>query len=538
MKLCKRLLSALCAAALLFSFSASAMAANQTEETEQTDPAGQADQTEQNSEEQRARQQYENLVAVADLIRQVGVESSPDDDPLARGLAALFEKDPTAYEALMSAMLGSYDRYTSYVPAGHYETSYPTSGSYVGVGVTLEQYGDDVRVAAVTEGGSAQKAGILPGDLIVSAGGKNTRGMTIEEVSSLLRGDEGTTVTVGVQRAGGGATFVLQRAAIAVSNFSSQVLEDGIYYMQWTRFAESSSYIQFVFAIQEMVEKQSKVLILDLRGNPGGEVDMALNALNRLIPDKGKSYFAVSSRQGAQKDIQVMESDGMGPRLNQILILTDGGSASASEIMISSLHDLGYAQTVGTTTYGKARGQYHLVFDDGSAVIITGLELIAPSTPDYDGVGLKPDHEVENQVQPHPAALCEKVPERVLNLTNWSEDTLKLNQALAALGLLDQDAKQDMHEFDQLTLEALNQFRGYAGLAPQNYLDAQTAALINQRLEQFKDQQTLADKQLDYALKLARTYLSQPLQYTVDEYGNFENIPLPAEEPPAEEPAA
>ena len=96
MKLCKRLLSALCAAALLFSFSASAMAANQTEETEQTDPAGQADQTEQNSEEQRARQQYENLVAVADLIRQVGVESSPDDDPLARGLAALFEMDPTA----------------------------------------------------------------------------------------------------------------------------------------------------------------------------------------------------------------------------------------------------------------------------------------------------------------------------------------------------------------------------------------------------------------------------------------------------------
>ena len=535
MKFYKRLLSALCAAALLVSLSASAAAANQPEETEQ---AGQTDQAQQNPEEQRARQQYENLVAVADLIRQVGVESSPDDDPLARGLAALFEKDPAAYEALMSAMLGSYDRYTSYVPAGHYETSYPTSGSYVGVGVTLEQYGDDVRVAAVTEGGGAQKAGVLPGDLIVSVEGRNTRGMSLDDVSSLLRGDEGSSVTVGVQRAGGGATFVIQRAAISVSNFSSRLMEEGIYYMQWTRFAESSSYIQFVFAIQEMVEEKSKVLILDLRGNPGGEVDMALNALNRLIPDKGKSYFAISSRQGSQKDIQVMESDGMGPRLNQIIILTDGGSASASEIMISSLHDLGYAQTVGTTTYGKARGQYHLVFDDGSAVVITGLELIAPSTPDYDGVGLKPDHEVENQAQPHPAALCEPVPQKVLNLTNWSEDALKLNRALAALGLLDESSKQDMHEFDQQTLDALNQFRGFAGLAPQQHLDAQTADLINQRLAQFKDQQTLADKQLDYALQLARTYLNQPLQYTVDEYGNFENIPLPAEEPPAEEPAA
>ncbi len=517
MKFCKHLLSVLCAATLLFSLPVPAFAA--AEQPEKT----------------AAEQQYENLMAVADLIRQVGTESSMDDDPLARGLIALFQQDPKAYESLMGSMLGSYDRYTSYVPAGSYETSYPTSGSYVGVGVTLEQYGQDVRVAAVTEGGSAQKAGVLPGDLIVSAGGKNTRGMSISEVSNLLRGEEGTTVTVGVQRPSGGATFVLQRAYIAVSNFSSQLLEDGIYYMQWTRFAESSSYIQFVFAIQEMVEKQCKVLILDLRGNPGGEVDMALNALNRLIPDKGKSYFAISSRQGNQKDIQVMESDGMGPRLNQIIILTDGGSASASEIMASSLHDLGYAQTVGETTYGKARGQYHLVFDDGSAVVITGLELIAPSTPDYDGVGLKPDHPVENQAQPHPASLCEKVPERVLNLTNWSEDTLKLNRALAALGLLDEGAKQDMHEFDQLTKDALNQFRGFHGLAPQNYLDEKTAALLNDRLAQFQGQQVLEDKQLAYALDLARTYLDQPLQYTVDEYGNFKNNPLPEEQQPEEE---
>lgn len=528
MKLCNRLLSALCAAALLFSLSAAAFAAGEDANGAEA------------GKEAAARQQYENLMAVADLIRQVGVESSPDDDPLARGLISLFQQNPEAYASLMGAMLGSYDRYTSYVPAGSYETSYPTSGSYVGIGVTLEQYGSDVRVAAVTEGGSAQKAGIRPGDIIVAAGGKDTRGMTISDVSALLRGEEGTSVTVSVQRSGGGATFVLQRAYIEVSNFSSRLLEDGIYYMQWTRFAESSSYIQFVFAIQEMVEKQCKVLVLDLRGNPGGEVDMALNALNRLIPDKGKSYFAISSRQGSQKDIQVMESDGLGPRLNQIIILTDGGSASASEIMISSLHDLGYAQTVGTTTYGKARGQYHLVFDDGSAVVITGLELIAPSTPDYDGIGLKPDHEVENQLLPHPASLCEKVPERVLNLTNWSEDTLKLNRALAALGLLKESDKKDMHEFDQLTKDALNEFRGFHGLAPQDYLDANTAALLNDRLAQFQGQQVAADQQLNEALKLARTYLSQPLQYTVDEFGNFKNLPLPGEQqaPETEQPAA
>ena len=159
---------------------------------------------------------------------------------------------------------------------------------------------------------------------------------------------------------------------------------------------------------------------------------------------------------------------------------------------------------MGTTTYGKARGQYHLVFDDGSAVVITGLELIAPSTPDYDGVGLAPDHEVENTVEPHPAAQCDKVPERFLNITNWSEDTYKLNCALVALGLLDESQKADMYEFDQLTADALNAFRGYRGIAPQNYLEA-------------------------------REYAKQPMKYTVDEYGNFTNLTQTEETPAPEE---
>ena len=479
-----------------------------------------------------AEEQYNNLMAIVDLIRQVAVDSSPSDDPLARGLKKLFENDPQAYEKLMGSMLGSYDRYSNYVPAGQYDVSYPSNASYVGVGVTLEQYGEDVRIAAVTPGGSAQEAGIQPGDILVSVGGVNTRGMKLEQVSPLLRGEQGTKVTVSIQRPTGGCTYVLERKYIDISNFSSRMLEDGIYYMKWTRFAETTSYLQFVFAIKDLVENQCGVLILDLRDNPGGEVNMALNALNRLIPDAGKNFFAISSRKGTDKNIEVYKSDGMGPRLNKIILLQNEGSASASEIVISSLCDLGYAESVGTTTYGKARGQYHLVFDDGSAVVITGLELIAPSTPDYDGVGLAPDHKVENAAEPHPAAQCSKVPERFLNITNWSEDTYKLNCALAAMGLLDEGQKADMYEFDQRTADALNAFRSYRGIAPQNYLDAQTAALINRQLTDMASQQVLADKQLQYALELAREYAKQPLQYTVDEFGNFKNL-TQAEEPAA-----
>lgn len=507
MKFCKkRLLSLVCALALLCSLALPALAYTPQE-------------------------QYDNLMAVIELIKQVGINSSTDDDPLQKGLLALFEKDPEAYDKLMDAMLGSYDRYSNFVPAGNYEVSYPSNGDYVGVGITLEQYGQEIRIADVTEGGSAAKAGVMAGDIITTIGGQSAYGMTITDASTLLRGEEGTKVTLGVRRSTGGYTFVLTRGTISISNFTSKSLEDGIYYMKWSRFAETTAYIQFVFSIQDLVENRAKVLILDLRGNPGGEVDMALNALNRLIPDADKTFFTITSRDGEDIVYQESHSEGMGPRMNKIIILADGASASASEIMISSLRDLGYAEVVGETTYGKARGQYHLVFDDGSAVVLTGLELVPPSKQDYDGVGLVPDYEVENTLAPHPASVCDKVPERFLNITNWSEDTAKLNRALIALELLDETAKQDLYEFDALTRDALNEFRGFNGLAPQDYLDVQTAQLLNARLAQFEGQQVAVDRQMEKALELAREYARQPLQYTVDEYGNFKNIAGSGQEP-------
>lgn len=512
MKLRKKLLGLLCALVLLCNMALPALAITPQE-------------------------QYENLMAIVDLIKKVGTDSSPEDDPLQKGLVALFGKDEKAYESLMTAMLGSYDRYTSFVPAGQYDTSYPTSSSYVGIGVTLEQYGQEIRIAAVTEGSSAHEAGIQIGDIITNIGPQSAYGMNIADASPLLRGAEGTSVTLGVRRGSQNYTYVLLRKQISISNFSSQLLEEGVYYMKWTRFAEMTAYIQFVFAISDMVENESKVLVLDLRGNPGGEVDMALNALNRLIPDADVNFFAIGTREGADRDYQVFKSEGMGPRLNQIIILTDAGSASASEIMASSLRDLEYATLVGEKTYGKARGQYHLVFEDGSAVVLTGLELVAPSAPDYDGVGLAPDHPVENKLVPHPASTCAQVPLQVLNLTNVSEETGKLNRALVALELLDESKKANMNEFDELTRDALNAFRTFHGQAPQNYLDAQTAQLLNDRLSQFAGQQVVVDLQLEKALELAREYVKQPLQYTVDEYGNFKNLEKTPSEKPAEKPA-
>lgn len=348
-------------------------------------------------------EKIENLEAVERFMKNYGISVSSGDEPMADAFRLLLEDD-TFYNQFMHLMVSQYDRYSLYVPAGNYETAYPTNDNYVGIGVTMEQYGTSVRITAVAQGSPAEEAGFLAGDLIVYIDRKDYTNSTIAKMAEVMRGEEGTKITVTVKRVVNGVdnyiTRTITRRYIKVPNFSARILEDGVFYMDLTRFADMQAYIDFIFAIQDMVKANTRALILDLRGNPGGEVQMALNLINRLIPDEGVTYFMTRSKINGEYDIDFYKSDGLGPRLNKIIILHDGGSASASEIVISSLKGLGYAETVGTKTYGKGRGQYHVQLGDGSVAVITGIELISPGMDDYDGVGIEPDHTVLNTTEP------------------------------------------------------------------------------------------------------------------------------------------
>ena len=373
----KRIISALLAAVLTLSLAVNAFAAT-------------------------AEEKFESIEALEEFMKQYGISVGSGDEPFYDALLKLLENDDF-YNQFMNIMVGQYDRYSLFVPAGEYDNYYPSTSSYVGIGVTLEQYGDSVRVSAITEGSPAAEAGFQVGDFIVYVDRKDYTNTTLEQLSSVIRGEEGTKVTVTVKRVVDGKNYFitkeLTRKYIGVPNFTSEVLEDGIFYMDFTRFADTNTYIDFVFALQDMVKSNSRVLILDLRGNPGGEVNMALNVINRLLPEK-TTYFMTRNKIAGEYGMQFYESDGIGVALNKIIILQDGNSASASEIIISSLKGLGYAETVGETTYGKARGQYHVELPDGSVAVVNGIELIAPGMNDYDEVGIAPDHEVYNGLEP------------------------------------------------------------------------------------------------------------------------------------------
>lgn len=470
-----------------------------------------------------AEEQRDIVYDLIELLQTTALEGSEEDDPLYEGLKKLFERDPAAYELLMSAMLDQYDSHTMYIPAGIYSAAFPATEEYVGVGVTMQA---DPRGALVTEVnpvGPAALAGVQEGDVIVAVDGASVAGYELTDISGLLRGERNTWVSVTVLRGGKELSFRLARVSIGEPNFEGYLFEDGVYYMKWTRMSTTESYVRFTWALQEMCELGAGALILDLRGNPGGELNMGFNVVDQLLPDVCE-YFRIGWREDGEMAYESFTSSGSGPRLNGIVILTDDETASAAEVIVCGLVDTGYAVSVGAQTYGKARAQYHYSLEDDAAIVLTVYQLCSISRPDYEGVGLEPTYLVMNEYGTHPAASCAPVPEQAIPLGNCSDNAEALNAALRALGYLKRQEKPYL--FSAETLLALDRLCVDHGMAaPQKGLTVEAARLVNECLrDKAENDIGLVDWQLDTALELAREAAKQPLQYTVDRLGNIRNI--------------
>lgn len=463
--------------------------------------------------------------SILDLVEQIALEYDPAviNDDLRADLTRRITEDPAQFDLLMDQVLSGLDAYSMYLPAGTYDTAFGAPEGYAGIGITMELVDGLARVKAIDPNGPAAKTGMQIGDFLCSANGQPLPLDDLDGIASMIRGEAGTTVRVGVRRGTLDMTFTITRAAIEQPTLSGRQLEEGIYYMDLERFSGDTLEDEFRYYLLETTRLQSKVLILDLRGNPGGDLSIVTSMLNRLIPDDDIPYFSIEGRADAALSIdESYIASGRGPRLNKIILLTDSSSASASEIMTGALCGLDYALSVGETTYGKARGQQHFVYSDGSAVIMTIARLIIPSEIDYEGIGLKPDYAVENRSVRHPAAFCRNLNFRYMGQGDRSWKLDLLQDALRAIGYLDAGCTEDC--FGPQTLDALNRFRADCGLAPKTCLNAESVNRINACLDALSQVTIPADTQLNTALELARRYVRQPLQYTADKYGQFDNL--------------
>jgi carboxyl-terminal processing protease len=335
-------------------------------------------------------------------------------DAFAQSLALVESNyvDPTDEQALlrdaMRGMLHNLDVHSTYLPPNRYQKMrQDTEGEFGGIGVVLAPgFIDDARpsvppfpiVDELAPGSPAAMAGIQVDDRVVAIDSQPTAevGKEIKEAGAWeakLRGSSGTRVTIAVSRVGwkDPRSFTLVRAQVKQQSVHAKVLEAHVGYLQISRFAEATS--ADVTAALADLRKQSAlgVLVLDLRGDPGGLVDQAILVADQFLDDG--TIVTIRGRKGS---IETQTAHKGGPGVGvPIIALVDSGTASAAEILAASLHDHGRAKLVGLPTYGKGTVQTFYDLDDGSGLKLTTARYFTPKGNSLESKGIVPDVRVE-----------------------------------------------------------------------------------------------------------------------------------------------
>lgn len=267
-----------------------------------------------------------------------------------------------------------------------------TNGNYVGIGIymTLDKEKNVITVIKPMEDSPAEKAGILPGDIIVKVDGEGYTGEQMEEASNRIKGESGTKVKLEILRGTETKEFEITRQKVLISHITTKVLEGNIGYIAISDF-DGGCADEFENKYKKLQEQGIKKLIIDIRSNGGGIVDEAIDILD-LITDKD-STLLITTDKNNNEEITKAKKD---PTIKMpIVVLTNGYSASASEILAGALKDNKKATIVGTTTYGKGVIQELRQLTDGSGLKITTNEYFTPNHNAINKIGVTPDVEVD-----------------------------------------------------------------------------------------------------------------------------------------------
>ncbi|MCX6753989.1 MAG: S41 family peptidase [Candidatus Nomurabacteria bacterium] len=267
-------------------------------------------------------------------------------------------------------------------------------GSFSGIGAEIGMKDNVLTVIAPLKGTPAFTAGIKKGDKIIKIDNVSTNDMSVDMAINKIRGERGTTVTLNIFRVGENQTrdIKIVRDTIAIPTVDTEARTDGIFVIKFYSFSENSDNL-FAGALDEFSKSGSHKLILDLRGNPGGYLDAAVNIGSWFI-DEGK--VIVSEDFGPNKKAQVYRSHG--PKLFndslQFVVLVDGGSASASEILAGALKEQGVATLVGEKTFGKGSVQELVDITKDTSLKVTVAKWLTPNGVSISQVGIDPDVKV------------------------------------------------------------------------------------------------------------------------------------------------
>lgn len=301
------------------------------------------------------------------------------------------------YRGMISALDDPYSTY--YSEEELEELQNKTEGIYYGIGarVSIDEETLLPRIASVISDTPAEEAGLMANDLIYKADDTLLQGMDLSSAVALIKGDEGTYVHLTIIREGesGYLEFDVERRKLNNETVTYEMLEDNIAYIQIQEF-DDITLDQFTDALATCRGKGMEGLILDLRGNPGGNLSTVCDICRLMLPEGLIVY--TEDKNGEREEYTC---DGSHEMEEELVVLVDGNSASASEILAGAVKDYGIGTLVGTTTFGKGIVQRIMRLSDGSAIKLTVSNYYTPNGNNIHKVGIEPDVEVPFESEPY-----------------------------------------------------------------------------------------------------------------------------------------
>ncbi|ATH92051.1 peptidase S41 [Bacillus glycinifermentans] len=422
-------------------------------------------------------EKFEKLMAAYDKIKSDYYKKA-DDEKLTDG----------AIKGMLAALGDPYSTYMDKKEAQSFEES--ITSSFEGIGAQVEEKNGQILIVAPIKGSPAEKAGLKPHDEIQKVDGKSVKGKTVNEAVAMIRGKKGTDVKLVLKREGVGEIDVtIKRDTIPVETVYSKMIDGNIGEIQITSFSENTAK-ELTKAIDDLTEKGAKRFVLDLRGNPGGLMDQAI-AMSNLFVDKGKTIMQVEPKNGT-KEVYKAENE---RKVNKpTVVLVNGGTASAAEIMAAALHQASGIPIVGEKTFGKGTVQNAENFSDGSTVKLTIAKWLTPNGNWIHEKGIEPQYKAE---LPSYAKLPYLDPKKKYQSGSTGDEVKVAQEMLKALGY----NVKPTGSFDDQTVQAVKAFQNDQKLKTTGIITGETTSGMTVKLQ---DKLSKHDTQLEKAIEIVK----------------------------------
>ena len=346
--------------------------------------------------------------------------------------------DHQLLQAAIHGMVSSLDPYSTFLDGEEYdELKISSSGEYSGVGIEVSMEDEQVVVVSPFEGSPAAAAGIRSGDIIVTIDGVPVNTVTLADTIGRMRGPEGTVVKIGIVREGIAEPllFNLKRSRVELHSVKAELLESGFGYVRISQFSETTG-DELDGALKGLHKRngaQLRGLVLDLRNNPGGVLEAAVSVADAFLA-RGVIVTAKGRTPESKFEMDATPGDALGGA--PIVILVNGGSASAAEIVAGALKDNHRAKLMGRTTFGKGSVQTVMPLSDDRAIKLTTSLYYTPSGVSINHTGIAPDIELARDSKPPTSPIPADAP---LSQRDWeigrAVEELKVQAAAAGPSL-------------------------------------------------------------------------------------------------------